>query len=121
MYLLKNKYKASLPEKGYSLKENSKRSLQEWKTRNVKCFNSIYHELAIYKYRKIRKNKVRVSNLPWLIAALLYFLLFIKPASCSSWHANAMRKLFLASLICTNGARAAARLVTATSRRWSCV
>ena len=65
MYLLKNKCKASLPEKGYSLKENSERSLTEWKTRNVKCFNHrIYHELAIYKHRKIRKNKVHISNLP---------------------------------------------------------
>lgn len=64
MYLLKNKCKASLPEKGYSLKENSRSSLTEYKIRKVNCFNCIYHELAIYKHRKIRKNKVHVSNLP---------------------------------------------------------
>lgn len=63
-YLLKNKCKANLPEKGYCLKENTERSLTEWKTRNVKCFNHVYHELAIYKPRKTRKNKVHVSNLP---------------------------------------------------------
>lgn len=64
MYLFKNKFKASLPEKGYSLKENSERSQTEWKTRNVKCFSRIYHELPIYKRRKVRKKKVHVSNLP---------------------------------------------------------
>lgn len=45
-YLPTIKFKASLPEKGYNIKKNSKRSPAEQKTRNVKCFNCIYHELA---------------------------------------------------------------------------